>query len=911
MADDRPNPDALLARVQEEESRVQRGRLKLFFGYAAGVGKTYSMLQAAHAAQAEGRDVVVGYVEPHARPETQALVEGLERLPTLDVPYRGAVLREFNLDAALARHPELILVDELAHTNAPGMRHTKRWQDVEELLDAGIDVYSTVNVQHVESLNDVVAQISGVTVRETIPDEVFRRADEVAIVDLPPDELLSRLRAGKIYVPTQAAQALERFFRKENLIALREIALRETANRVHEEVETARLSRAATVPWATSERLLVCVGPSPTSAKVIRAAKRLADRLGAEWLAVHVESARAPELTPAAQERLHQNMRLAESLGAENVQISGDDVVTTMLEYANNRNVTKIVVGKTDTPHRRLFHRPSLVDRIIHHSGKIDVFVVRGLAEPMTVLTPVAPKTWQLLPWLEMAGALSVSTLVAFGFDALGFGEANLVMVYLLAVVFVGTRHGTWPTVAAAVLGVLLFDFLFIEPFFSFSVTDTQYFVTFTVMLLVGLVASTLTLRLRRQFDVASRNERRTEALYRLSRRLTTISDRHQLIEEAERMVSEVFDAHSVIFLPDINRKIRPIFDHPAMFAASASEFAAAQWVLDHNEAAGLGTNTLPSAQSLYLPMATPNGVVGVLAVQPASGDQRFFSPDARQLLDTYATQIAFALEREQLDEQSRVAEVEIETEKLRSSLLSAVSHDLRTPLAGIAGAASSLAEAADSLPHSTRQELLETISDESKRLTLLVENLLHMTRLSSGAIEVDRQWQPVEEVIGSALNRMDRVLEGRPVEVELDDELPLGHFDEVLIEQVLVNLLDNAVKYSSAGTPIHITGRREDGGVAIAVSDRGRGLASGDEEQVFEMFYRGAGARPDRRGTGLGLAICQAVVRAHGGTIRAENRSGGGATFRFVIPHDGPPPVIKLSGEVAASPGKEGRVTG
>jgi two-component system sensor histidine kinase KdpD len=592
------------------------------------------------------------------------------------------------------------------------MRHTKRWQDVEELLEAGTDVYSTVNVQHVESLNDVVAQISGVTVRETIPDDVFQRADEVAIVDLPPDELLERLRQGKVYIPSQAAQALQKFFRKENLVALREIALRETANRVHEEVESARLSRAAKAPWATNERLLVCVGPSPTSAKVIRAAKRLADRLDAQWLAVHVESASVSRMAPVDRERLHQHLQLAESLGAEIVQITGDDVVADLLDYANRRNVTKIVVGKTDAPHGRIFHRPSLVDRLVRHSGNVDVFVVRGLAEPIHVAAKPTQSAWSIGPWFGTGAALAVATAVALGFDALGFSEANLVMAYLLAVVFVGRRYGAWPSVAASVLAVALFDVLFTLPHYRFTIRDPQYLITFAVMLIVGLFASTTMARLRYQADVARRNERRTEALYRLSRRLTTISDRSQLISEAEGMVSEVFDAHVVIFLPDADQKIRPILDHPAMFAASASEFAAAQWVLDHNEPAGIGTNTLPSAQSLYLPMATPDGVVGVLAVQPALTGNSEFPPDERQLLETYATQIAFALERERLDEQSRRAEVEIETEKLRSSLLSAVSHDLRTPLAGIAGAASSLSETADSLPETTQRELLDTICD-------------------------------------------------------------------------------------------------------------------------------------------------------------------------------------------------------
>ncbi|MEO8166446.1 MAG: DUF4118 domain-containing protein, partial [Betaproteobacteria bacterium] len=481
MNDERPTPEQMLARVKTEGEPeckdATRGRLKLFFGYAAGVGKTYAMLQAAQSLRKEGRDVVVGYAEPHGRAETEALLEGLDCLPTLSVPYRGTKIREFDLDAALARKPKVILVDELAHTNAPGMRHAKRWQDVEELLAAGIDVFSTVNVQHVESLNDVVAEISGVTVRETFPDEVFDRADDVAIIDLTPDELLERLRQGKVYIPQQAAHALERFFRKDNLVALREIALRHTADRIHEDVETARRSIAAKIPWPTNERLLVCVGPSPSSAKVVRAAKRLADRLDAPWVALHVETVRSATMAEIERQRLHQHLRLAESLGAETVQISGEDISRELLQYAGSRNVTKIIVGKTDE-HVNWWRprRPSLVERLVRHSGNIDVFVVRGVDEPISIPADSTRRSgmWSAQSWLGTLAALTVATLVALVIHGLGFTEANLVMVYLLAVVAVAARWGALPAVAASVMSVLLFDLLFTQPYYGFTVQDTQ-----------------------------------------------------------------------------------------------------------------------------------------------------------------------------------------------------------------------------------------------------------------------------------------------------------------------------------------------------------------------------------------------------------------------------------------------------
>jgi two-component system sensor histidine kinase KdpD len=898
---ERPTPEQMLARIRSEtsddvEPTSSVGKLRLFFGYAAGVGKTYAMLQAAQAMKREGREVVIGYVEPHARPETHSLTEGLETISRLQVSYRGSVLQEFDLDTTLARKPEIVLVDELAHTNAPGCRHAKRWQDVEELLAAGINVLSTLNVQHVESLNDVVAEISGVQVRETVPDSVLQRADEVTLIDVSPDDLLERLRQGKIYVPTQAAFALEKFFRKNNLVALREMALRHAADRVHDDVEVARLGSATNRPWPTNERLLVCVGPSPTSAKVVRAAKRLADRIHAPWIALHIESSTATQWSDADRQQLHRNLKLAESLGGEVVQASGDDVSQELLTYAFSRNVTKIVVGKTSETTRRWWRGAnSLVDRMLRDSGNMDIVVVRGVDEPRSGSTSWYTNQSKLpsLRWMEAISFTTVATLITLLMNRVGFSEVNLVMVYLLAVVAIAARCGSLPSIVASLASVLIFDLLFTQPYYRITVYDSQYLVTFAVMLTVGLLASTLTSRVRYQADTARRNERRAEALYRLSRRLANTARTADLLQETEQIVSEVFDAHAVIYLPDAGRKVRPILGHGASFAASAKEFATAQWVLDHNEPAGNGTNTLPSSEALYIPLSTPDNVAGVMAIQPAQNNKQL-SIDARQLLETYATHIAFAIERNNLSERSQRAELDSEAEKLRSSLLSAVSHDLRTPLAAIAGAASSLdaniqRDAIDEANHA----LLETIVDESQRLTRMVENLLHMTRLSSGKVQINRQWQPVEEVIGSALHRLEHVLAGREVKVKIEGDLPLVHGDDILLETVLVNLIDNALKYSPSHKPIEIQSEISGGVCTFQVADYGCGILPGDEEKIFEKFNRGSGKNTDRRGTGLGLAICDAIVRAHNGSITANNREGGGTIIRFTIPPESAPPNI------------------
>jgi len=893
--DHRPDPEQLLARLEIDpaESDSPRGKLKIYCGFAAGVGKTYAMLEDARTVAAAGTDVVCGYIEPHGRPETEALLDGQDLLPCRTVTYRGVTLREFDLDAALTRQPTLILVDELAHTNAPGFRHAKRWQDVEELLDAGINVWTTLNVQHLESLNDVVAQITGVVVRETLPDKVFDQADELELVDLPPDNLLERLREGKVYVPEQAKRAMQRFFKKANLIALREIAMRRTADRISTQVQTARLGETRTQTWPTNERLLVCVGSSPTSAKVIRTAKRMAAAMHAQWIAVHVETPDGQKMEEQARRQLALHMRLAEQLGAETVTLTGQDVVAEMIDYAQSRNVTKIVIGKTGQAKRyRVWHR-SLVDHLIARSGDIDVYVIRGVEDQTLSGKPTTTPPIDYRSYAKATAVMAVATEVSWAFDRVGLSDADLVMSFLLGVVYVAARLGRGPAIYASVVAVLLFNFLFTHPHYTFTVTDTKYLFTFGVMFVIGVMISTLTSRMKEQAELSRRRERYTEALYRLSRRLAGTLGSHQLVAAAQEQLSEIFGGEVVVFLPDDHQTLRPALRRGQGFAERANEAAVALWVYEHGRLAGAGTDTLPNAQALYLPLVGPGGTVGVLAIQPSQAE-RLSTPEQRQLLETFASQIALALERDRLAEEAQRVLAQAQTEKLRSALLSSVSHDLRTPLAAIAGASSSLLTST-SMDDQTRHELLQMVYEEAERLSRLVENLLYMTRVESGNITVHKQWQPLEEVVGTALDRSSRQLTAHPVHVELAADFPLLPFDGLLLEQVLMNLFDNAAKYAPAGTPIDLHAWIDDDEALVQVADRGPGLAADELGRVFEKFYRGLQATaPVSRGAGLGLAICSAIIQAHGGRIWAENRPGGGACFLFSLPLEGPPPSVE-----------------
>lgn len=887
MSNNRPDPEAVLAQVQAEETRAGRGKLKIFFGFSAGVGKTYTMLETARRDVSSGRDVWIGVVETHGRSDTAALLLGMDIIPPREIDYRGVKLKEFDLDAALQRRPELLVVDELAHTNAPGSRHAKRWQDVEELLAAGIDVYTTMNVQHLESLNDVVAQITGIVVQETVPDAVLERADEIELVDLPPEDLLDRFRQGQVYVPAQAERALQNFFKKSNLVALRELALRQMAARVNEDVQRARLGGPSPQVWPTSERLLVCVSPSPLSPRVIRTAKRMAASLRGDWIAAYVEPVAPDALDATARQRLAQNLHLAEQLGAEIVTLTGPDAAEELLSYARLRNVTRLVVGKSGSRSWRRLFRRTLVDELLRNSREIDIHVIHGVEEPQG--KPPAPPPHPV-GWRQYAlalAAVAVCGLVDAPIFRMRLAEANLVMVLLLGVVYSAARYGRGPGVLASIASVLLFDFFFVPPYLTFAVSDTQYVLTFIVMFAIAILISALTARIREQAQISRERARRTEALYHLSQRLTGQVGTHQLAAVAVQQLTAVFGGEVAIFLPDEEKRLKLATGSQAEFALKENEAAVAHWVFMHQKQAGLGTSTLPSAYALYLPLVGSHGPVGVVAIRPADVEQRL-SHDQRQLLETFASQIALALERERLAAQVQSVLVQADTERLRSSLLASVSHDLRTPLAVVAGASSTLLESESSLTTETRRELYQTIFEDSHRLSRLVDNLLDMTRIESGSVTINRQLHVVEELIGSALHRMGKRLAGRTVTTRVPDDLPLVPLDGVLIEQVLVNLLENIEKYTPPASPIEIVARRADGQVVVEVADGGPGLPPGDLERVFEKFYRGASAATDgRRGAGLGLAICRAIVSAHGGRIWAENRAAGGSRFCFGLPLD------------------------
>jgi two-component system sensor histidine kinase KdpD len=896
MSDGRRDPDELLEQIKEAERRAKRGKLIIFFGAAPGVGKTYAMLEAARTERDLKRDVVIGIVETHGRYDTGALVIGLEMLPRQKVSHRGVAVEEFDLDGALARKPGLILIDELAHTNAPGSRHAKRWQDVEELLDAGIDVYTTLNVQHIESLNDVVAQVTGVIVRETVPDRVIEEATELRLIDLPPDELLERLAEGKVYVPEQAQRAIQNFFRKGNLIALRELALRRTAERVDAQMRLYKTEHGIQRVWAAGDRLLVGVSASPSSARLLRAARRMAGTLHADWVAAYVETPASLRMTEADRRRLAENLRLAEQLGGETVTLTGQSAAQETLAYARSHNVTKIVVGKPTHARWRDFFAPSVLEEMVRSSGDIDIYVISGdggegrAVESTTAgeLAPVAP-----LPIGNYAASVAtVATATAVAWLLFGRQQlADVVMVYLLGIIVASMRLGYGASIVAAVLSVLLVDYFFVPPYFSFAVSDFQHIVTFIVMFVVAVVISSLTKRIRDQAGAARYREQRTASLYGLTRELAGTRAVENLSRVAVRHIHEVFDAKVALLLGGHDGALTNVAVGELALSPDAKEQGVIEWVWSHDKPAGAGTDTLPSSAALYVPLREARGRLGVLGVA-AADPRRFVDPEQRALLDVFAAQVASALERARLADDAQQVQLQMEAERLRSSLLSSVSHDLRTPLAVITGAASALLQPGSTLVPEARRDLMETISEEAQRLNRLVRNLLDMTKIASGAIKVAKEWQPLEEVVGAVLNRLEDALADRRVEVRLPTDLSLVPIDAVLIEQVLINLLENAIKYTPKGSPIELSARMQENAVVVEVADHGPGVPPEHVDRIFEKFYR-LPRESEGSGAGLGLAICRGIVQAHGGRIWAENREGGGAVFRFTIPIEGTPPRV------------------
>ena len=902
----RPDPDLLLARVKQQEALSKRGKLRIYFGSSAGVGKTYAMLVAARKAKSEGRDVVVGVVETHGRSETAALLEGLESLPYKAMSYRGKELGEFDLDAALRRRPSLILVDELAHSNVQGVRHPKRWQDVEELLAAGIDVFTTLNVQHLDSLNDVVGGITNVRVWETVPDRVFDAADEVVLVDIPADELLARLKAGKVYVPHQAERAAHNFFRKGNLMALRELALRRTADRVEGDVQAYRIDKSIESVWKTATALLTCVGPDPGSERVVRAAARLASQLNADWHAIYVETPGLQRLAPARREKILGTLNLAQELGATTAVIANPQVAESVIAYARSHNLSKLVIGRD--PARRLWPwQRSSGQKLAMLAPDIDLVEIGRSADlaqggsikasgPVPALvgteSPERRKT-KRLRYLWAAIASVAVTLAAVPLEN-RFERSNIVAIFILTVVLVAVRFGRGPAAMVAVLSVCAFDFFFVPPLHSFAVNDVQYLLTFGIMLAVGLITGQLTAGLRFQARVASHREERAGALYEIARDLSGAVQIEQVVKISDESIGRTFRASAALLLPNSAGQLAVTSSRGD--TGLAVDIGIAQWAFDRGLPAGFGTDTLPGSEILYIPLRAPSRARGVLAVK-AHNRRLLRIPEQRQLLDTFAALIAIALERVHYVGVAQDALVRMESERLRNSLLAALSHDLRTPLTVLVGLAESLALTKP--PLSPEQlETTDAIQDEARRMSTLVGNLLDMARIESGEVKLNLEWQPFEEVVGASLNAARSMLKQHTVEVHLPRDLPLVRIDALLIERVLVNLLENASKYTPPGSTVTLSAEVVADQLSVSVSDDGPGLPPGREEAVFQKFTRGEreSATP---GVGLGLTICRAIVESHQGKIVATNRPGGGAKFTFTLPL-GTPPAAALEAEAA-----------
>jgi len=897
LSEQRPDPDLLLAKVKREEAEARRGKLRIYFGSSAGVGKTYAMLSTARKLKLDGRDVVIGVVETHGRAETAALLADMEILPPKPMSYRGKDLIEFDLDAALLRRPSLILVDELAHSNVQGARHPKRWQDVEELLAAGIDVFTTLNVQHLESLNDVVGGITNVRVWETVPDTVFDDAEEVVLVDIPAEELLDRLKAGKVYVPLQAERAANNFFRKGNLMALRELALRRTADRVEGDVQAYRVDKSIESVWKTANALLTCVGPDAGAERVVRAAARLAGQLNAEWHAVYVETPGLQRLPAARRERILGTLNLAKELGATTAVIADPDVAVSVISYARSHNLSKLVIGRD--PARRLWpwQRSSgqklamlAPDIDLVEIGRADGAMQNGDAKRSSLSDAPGSESsdrhrFKRLRYLWAALACVAVTLLSIPL-AEHFDRSNIVAIFILTVVLVAVRFGRGAAAMAAVLSVCSFDFFFVPPRFSFAVSDVQYILTFIIMLAVGLITGQLTAGLRFQARVAGHREERAGSLYEIARDLSGAVQIGQVVRISDESIERTFRASAALLLPNAAGQLAVTSSRAD--AALAVDIGIAQWAFDKGQPAGFGTDTLPGTEVLYVPLRAPTRARGVLAVK-ARNRRLLRIPEQRQLLDTFAALIAIALERVHYVKVAQDAVVRMESERLRNSLLAALSHDLRTPLTVLVGLAESLALTKP--PLSPEQlESAEAIQDEARRMSTLVSNLLDMARIESGEVKLNLQWQPLEEVVGSALNAAREMLKHHLVEVHLPRNLPLVHIDALLIERVLVNLLENASKYTPPGSRITMAAEIVGDQLSVSVSDNGPGLGAGREEAIFQKFTRGEreSATP---GVGLGLAICRAIVESHQGKIVASHRPGGGARFTFTLPLGHPPP--------------------
>ena len=890
LADIRPSPEALLGAARLEDGRA--GKLKIFVGAAPGVGKTYEMLSSAHARLRAGVDVVVGVVETHGRAETEALLKGLEVVPRRRIDYRGQTLEEMDIDALIARRPQLALVDELAHTNAPGSRHPKRYLDVEELLSHGIDVYTAVNIQHIESLNDVVAQITRVRVRETVPDSIFDRADAIELIDLTPDDLIQRLKEGKVYLPKQAERALEHYFSPGNLTALRELALRRTAERVDEQLLTHMQANAIGGPWPAGERILVCISEDPRAAALVRYTKRLADRLHAPWTAVAVETRRSLQLTETQRDRLADTMRLAEALGGEAVTLPGVGrrVADDLIAFAQANNVTQIVTGKSTRSRWFELTHGSVVHDLVRRAGNISIHVIAGEDHPTDLTTgQIAERIEPLNLWPYLNSLLTVA--VGLGVAVLiqpWFGLENVDLVLLTAVVGVAVRYGLWPSLLATVAASLCYNFFFLPPVYTFTIADPTNVAAFFLFMVVAILVANVAGRVRAQADTATGRVRSTELLYAFSRKLTGTATLDDVLWATAYQIALMLKVRVVLLLPQ-DDVLAVMAGYPPEDQLDQADLAAANWAWANDRPAGRGADTLPGAKRLFLPMRTGRGPIGTIGVDSDKSGP-LFTPDQRRLLDALVDQGAIAIERVLLVEDMDRVKRTVESDRLRGALLTSISHDLKTPLASVLGSASALRDLGHELDEAQSNELLATVIEESERLNRFIANLLDMTKLESGAIAPNTARHDVGEIVGSALRRASKILAHHKVRLDLAAGLPMLELDAVLFEQAIFNLLDNAAKYSPEGTTVTIRGAREGDAIVLQIADEGNGIPPAELDSVFDKFYRAEKGDHVRPGTGLGLAISRGFVEAMHGSIVAANRTdraGAVLTIRLPVPAD------------------------
>lgn len=885
--ENRPNPDELLREINENEEKNKKGKLKIFFGYAAGVGKTYAMLDAAHSAKKAGIDVIVGYIEPHARPETLALLNGLEVLQNLEVEYKGIVLKEFDLDGALKRKPELILVDELAHTNAHGLRHKKRYSDIEELLNAGIDVYTTVNVQHIESLNDIVASITHVVVNERVPDRIFNDASQVELIDIEPSDLMKRLNLGKIYKNEQAKKALDNFFIRENLVALREIALRETADRVNKEVNSNKIYSKNI--YHTNEHILVCLSSAPSNARVIRAAARMADAFSAEFTALFVETKSSKDLGEKNIQNLRKNLKLAEELGANIETVYGDDVPYQVSEYSKLSGVSKIIIGRTKRRKKFLLSKLSYVDRIMELTPDIDIYVIPDNEDTIDKRKyGIKCINISFSDTIKTLGILLGAVIIGLILYNLGFSESNIITVFILGVLLISNKtsgyiYGGFASLAS----VVLFNLLYTDPRFSLNFYNPGYLVTFVIMMTSALVTSTLTNKVKYQANVSAVIANRTNILLEASRDLERSDNLADIILTAQRQLYKFLKKPIIIYQVE-NEDIKSIYNYKYDDGseidreyASEDEKGVVAWTIKNKKRAGANTDTIPGAKAMYIPLVGQENVMAVIGI--VMGENEVIDSSEKSLLEAMISQISFAIEKYNLNESKKNALMQAENERFRANLLRAVSHDLRTPLTSISGSASSILN--NNFDEETKRKLTLDIYDDSIWLINLVENLLSVSRLDNGNVKLNTEPQLIEEIINEALQHVNRKISDYDVKINIKDDLLLVDVDVRLIVQVMINIIDNAIKYTEIGTEIRIDVFTKGKKVIVEVIDNGIGINKQDQECIFDMFFTIKGNKVDsRRGLGLGLALCKSIINAHGGEIYVRNNYPHGTVIGFTL---------------------------